>query len=99
MITTETNQVLISGSTVFLEFLPGLESGYEACARAVEAGGITTIAGHKWNCMGSILTHGVRKLSNIESQNKKIFCLMSDVILSLKIKLDYKFLSFKSIHM
>ena len=43
-----TNQALISGSTVFLEFLPGLESGYEACARAVEAGGITTIAGQNW---------------------------------------------------
>ena len=41
------NQVLIAGSTVFLEFLPGLEAGYQACARAVEAGGITTIAG--WN--------------------------------------------------
>ena len=37
-------EMMIAGSTLFLEFLPDLEEGYTACARAVEAGGITTIA-------------------------------------------------------
>ena len=71
MITMKTIQALISGSTVFLEFLPGLESGYEACARAVEAGGITTIAGQNWNtCMGTILKYFEESEVNISFKVK-----------------------------
>lgn len=37
-------EVLISGSTLFLILLPYLEGGYKSAVRAIEAGGITTIA-------------------------------------------------------
>ena len=37
-------ELLISGSTLFLVLLPLLEAGYKTAVKAVEAGGITTIA-------------------------------------------------------
>lgn len=52
-------EALIAGSTVFLEFLPGLEAGYQACARAVEAGGITTIADMEFPMMDQGIEEGM----------------------------------------
>ena len=37
-------ELLMKGSTFFLQFLPKLENGYRSLIAAVEAGGITTIA-------------------------------------------------------